>query len=277
MLRSMLVGLDGSPHSAAAVDLGIAWARRFDALLVGLGIFDEPTIRRPQPVPLGAGDFKLHRDDALLLDARHRVEQFLGQFALRCAESDISCKLLEKAGLPAEHIQTEAQRYDLILLGQQTYFHFEVQDTACDTLELVLRSSPRPVVAVPEPAAYGSTVMIAYDGSPQAARALQVFQALGLAGDDEVHVVCIDHDRIEAARRADRAVEFLRLHKTAAHALPLASTSPVSQILLEQAHRLNARLLVMGAFGHSTLRELFVGSVTRTVLRESSVPLLLYH
>jgi nucleotide-binding universal stress UspA family protein len=47
MLKSVLIGLDGSDYSTAAVELGIRWAKQFDALLVGLGIIDEPTIRGP--------------------------------------------------------------------------------------------------------------------------------------------------------------------------------------------------------------------------------------
>ena len=44
MVRSILIGLDGSPHSETAVQLGVQWAHRFDALLTGLGVVDEPAI-----------------------------------------------------------------------------------------------------------------------------------------------------------------------------------------------------------------------------------------
>jgi len=47
------------------------------------------------------------------------------------------------------HIFLEAQHYDLIMLGQQTFFHFETQDTSDDTLSVVVKQSPCPVVAVP--------------------------------------------------------------------------------------------------------------------------------
>src|SRR5215831_16924636 len=69
MLRSILVGLDGSAYSATAVDLGIRWAQHSGAVLVGLGIIDAPTICKPQPVPLGASAYKVHHDATLLADA----------------------------------------------------------------------------------------------------------------------------------------------------------------------------------------------------------------
>jgi nucleotide-binding universal stress UspA family protein len=277
MLKSILIGLDGSDYSAAALDLAIRWARQSDALLVGLGVIDEPTIRGPEPVPLGGVYYKRHRDDVRMHEARVRVEQFLERFALRCTEAGVPSKLLEDVGLPWEQILVESQRYDLVLLGQRTYFHFETQEAPCETLKKVLKNSPRPVVTVPEKLGSDGPVVVAYDGSLQAARALQAFQASGLYGQKEAHVITVADDHVEAARHADRAAEFLRFHDVPARVHALASTERPARILLERAHSLGAGLLVMGAYGQPVLREFFLGSVTRTLLKESPVPLFLYH
>ena len=66
MPRSILLGLDGTEQSTGAVELGLRWARRYDSLLVGIGVIDEPSIRSAEPVPLGASYFKEHRDQRLL-------------------------------------------------------------------------------------------------------------------------------------------------------------------------------------------------------------------
>jgi nucleotide-binding universal stress UspA family protein len=259
------------------VELGIRWAQQFDALLVGLGVIDEPTIRKSEPVPLGASHYKEHRDEKLVADARRTIEQVLARFALRCAEAGVSAKLLEDVGLPDAQILLEAQRYDLILLGQQTHFHFETQVRADETLTTVLKSSPRPVVTVPATLGGGTAVVIAFDGSLQAARALQVFEAMGLAGSAVVHVVSVDGRPGEAARRADRAAEFLRFHDVQARPHALTTAAAPAAVILEQARQLDAGLLVMGAYGQPVLREFFLGSVTQTILKESTVPLFLYH
>src|SRR5919108_1298465 len=189
MLQSILVGVDGSGYSTAAVELGIQWAQRSGAVLVGLGIIDAPTIYKPEPVPLGGSAYKVHHDASLLTDASHKVERFLEHCARRCAEAGVACQILQDIGLPAEQILLEAQRYDLILLGQHTFFHFETQQQPDDTLHIVLKQSPRPVVAVPATLPEGRAVVVAYDGSAHAARALQMFQAIELDEDREVHVV----------------------------------------------------------------------------------------
>jgi nucleotide-binding universal stress UspA family protein len=276
MVRSILIGLDGSAYSTSAVDLGIEWARQCDALLVGLGIIDASTICRPEMVPMGAGPYKQHRDEDVLAHARRHVEQFLDHFTRRCTEAGVASKRLEDVGMPYEHILVEAQRYDVILLGQQTYFHFATQEDPCETLTQVLKHTPRPVVTVPETLGGGSSVVIAYDGSLQAARALHLFQASGLAGSQDVHVVTVGDTRVEAARHADRAVEFLRFHTIQAHPHALEA-APAAEVILAQAQQLEARLLVMGAYGQPAWREFFLGSVTRTALHKSPVPLFLYH
>ncbi|MCI0461227.1 MAG: universal stress protein [Gemmataceae bacterium] len=277
MLKTILIGLDGSAYSDSAVELGMRWARRFDALLVGLGVIDEPTIRRAEPVPLGAAIFKHLRDEELAARARRRVEQFLERFALRCLEAGVAAKLLEEVGLPHEQILLEAQRYDLILLGQQTYFHFATQESPCATLQKLLKCSPRPVVTVPGRLSDGRSVVIAYDGSLPAARALQAFEASGLGAEQGVHVVSVDRDRAEASRRAERAAEFLRFHGLTAHVHALDDSAGVAESILERARALDAGLLVLGAYGQPTLREFFLGSVTRSLVRESTIPLFLYH
>jgi nucleotide-binding universal stress UspA family protein len=189
----------------------------------------------------------------------------------------VPTKLLEDVGWPWEQILIEAQRYDLILLGRQTHFHFETQPTPCETLHKVLKNCPRPVVTVPEEPAGGNAVVVAYDGSLQAARAVQAFQASGLHEGQEVHIVSVADKYVEAARHADRAAEFLGWHGIKAGVHPLAFHARPTEVILEEVRQRNAGLLVMGAYGQPTLREFFLGSVTRTMLQEARVPLFLAH
>ena len=92
-------------------------------------------------------------------------------------ESDISFNVLEDAGLPYEEILRESQRYDLVLFGHDTHFRFGTVDQPDETLWKVLKRGPRPVVIAPPKLEPGSSVVVAYNGSPQADRALQAFQS----------------------------------------------------------------------------------------------------
>lgn len=277
MLRSILIGLDGSAYSTAAVDLAVRWARRFDAVLVGLGIVDEPAICKREPVPIGAGHYKLQRDQHLLADARRRVDEFLDRFVRRCGSEGVPCKMLEDVGCPHAQIVEESRLHDLTMLGQRTYFHFETQNWPDETLREVLRRVSRPVVVVPDSLQDGKGAIVAYDGSPQSDRALQAFQASGLPSEDEVRVLSVQGNPADAERVAGQAVEFLRLHGVKATPVPVASTMPVDGVLIAEVEEMRPHLLVMGAYGRSMWKEFVFGSITTRVLEASPVPVLLCH
>ncbi len=277
MLRSMLIGLDGSVYSDAAIELAIRWARRFDALVAGLGVVDEPAICNCEPVPIGAGYFKAERDQHLLAKARRRVKGCLEDFARRCDAEGVRYRVIEAVGIPEMRIVEHSRLYDLMVMGQQTYFHFETQKWPDETLPNALRQSSRPVVAVPDTIRDGNSVVIAYDGSPQADRALQAFGTLGLADREEVHVLSVHSDHATAEQQAGQAVDFLKSHDVRAFPHWTEPTTSVDRIILEKVQELNARLLVMGACGRSMWREYVFGSTTTSVLESSPVPLLLCH
>jgi nucleotide-binding universal stress UspA family protein len=213
----------------------------------------------------------------VIQEANHKVKQLLASFAERCAGVNISFNVLQDAGLPYEEIVRESQSYDLVLFGHDTHFRFGTVDQPDETLWKVLKQGPRPVVIAPHTLEPGSSVVVAYNGSPQSDRALQAFQSSGLDCGEEICVLSVDDDREEATRQAERAVEFLRLHQINAMAHALGPVGSVSQAILEEVRQHSARLLVMGAYGHSTLREFLLGSITKAVLKESPVPVFLCH
>ncbi|MFO0948273.1 MAG: universal stress protein [Planctomycetota bacterium] len=277
MLRSILVGLDGSEYSQSAVELAIRWAKKYNCLLAAIGVVDEPNIRAGDAVPLGGSYFQQRKEEFHFKHARAQVEHFLDRFAKECTQAGVSYKLLEEVGSPYEQIDQEAQRYDLIFLGQHTNFSFETQATACETLFSVLKDSPRPVVTVPIRLGAEGPILIAYDESLQAARTLQAFVGLGLDTSAGVHVASIHSDHVEAARRAHRAIEYLMAHDIKATAKSIPTDGNVADVLLKQADEMRAGMIVLGAFGQPRWREFFFGSATQDILKRSQVPLFLYH
>lgn len=277
MLRAILVGLDGSPFSYAALQFAAGWAQRMNARLLALGIVDEPTIRRPEPVPLGAGYYKQHLDETRLREAQERVVKFLKECEAVCSREQVQCQTLTDIGEPWEQIVLESQLCDVIILGKQTYFHFETQEEPCDTLCRVLRNTPRPVVAVPEHLPESQKILIAYDGSVQAARALQLFTLLELPQGRETLVCSVDRDAAQAKRWAETAGRFLAQHGVQFSLHPITSSQRPDQVLLEEINKHQAGLVVMGAYGKPILREFFLGSTTTSLLKNAPVPIFLYH
>jgi len=272
-LKTMLVSLDGSACSFTATTLALDWARRFDARLLGLGIVDEASIHRPEPVPLGAGAYKKARDEARMADAHHRVAVFVAEFRARAAGAGVHAEVLEERGEPAERIAFEAQRADVVILGRETHFNLETPERRDATLAQVVRNSPRPMVVVPQTLPEGTGVLVAYGGGREAARTLQLLALLGLAAGETLDVITVHRDSAEARAIARAAGDFLSAHHVIHRVHTVGSSAAPAEILLEEVESRRPRLLVMGAHRGHPLRDLFATSVTREVLGSCPVPI----
>lgn len=278
MLKTILVVFGGNDADHPSIDFAIRLAAEADAMLIGLGVIDESQISPAEPMPIGGGSLKLARDAAKLHEQRQAIQNRLSNLAVQCAKHQVAFKPLESLGEPAEELAVEAQRFDLIVMPRYVGDGSSPDDHGlANALYTILRTTPRPVIAVSNLAVQGQSVVIAFDGSLQAARALQIFESTGMAAKRPVHVVSLDDDQVEAARRGDRATDFLSHHGIAStlHAA-VRSSNPAEQ-MIELAHRLDAGLLVMGAYGQPRFREFLLGSVTKTLMKKCVIPLFLYH
>jgi nucleotide-binding universal stress UspA family protein len=276
VIRSILVGLDGSAEADAAVELTLRWADVTGARVVGLAIVDEPAIRRGAPVSPIAGSYPSHLgDERVVVAQRDRVERLLATLSFRCAGRGVPCDVLEDRGAPHERILLAAQAHDLVVLPRSGQFRFQVNGSRDDTVERVLRASARPVVTVPAGELRRGPVVVAYDGGTHAARALHAFRSAALEPSAEIVVVSVHESEAEAARCATRAAEYLASHDLTARVRVIASATPADESITRVVQEVDARLLVAGVRTSAPLVERLFGSVTRALLRTSDVPMFL--
>lgn len=272
MLKRILVGLNGSEYSRAAMDHAIGLAQRHQSALLGLGIVDEPHLAAAESVPLGGGAFKRERDVAVLQEAHRKIDGVLQTFAERCVAAGVVCAVEKLEGDPTRLLVREAQRADLLLLGKKHVPSIE-WERGTHTLDQILRLTPRPVLCVPAARADASPVLIAYDGSLPAARTLYAFAVSGLAERRPLHVVSLGN---EAAEHAQLAADYLRGHDLTPQ-LHIEGQGRPAQRIGELAQQVGAGLIVMGTYGQPRLKEILFGSVTKSVLHDTQLPLFLYH
>ncbi len=277
MLRTILAGLDGTADSQSVLDLGIHLARRFDALLVGLAVIDEPGLHGPEEWILGETNYDRELNRKRLQELTVKTDQILGAAAVRCANEGVAFKPLEAVGDPYVEIPRQSHRFDLILLGRETHFQYGFERQTDDTLTRILRSSARPVVVGPRALCLGGSVVVAFDGSLQASRALFAFTTLGLGRDLVSRVISIHPEHRIAAALADMAVQFLVAHDVKAALTAVATSGSPARPILDLTRELNAGMVVMGVCGQPFIRELVLGSVTKTMLQETAVPLFVSH
>jgi nucleotide-binding universal stress UspA family protein len=184
---------------------------------------------------------------------------------------------LDLVGAAAANAVRLARATDLIVVDQSA----GMVDTKEAILEEALFHSGRPVLVMPpkgKPVAKFTRMMVAWDGSAVAARALA--DALTLfpeAKRVEIVVVPGEKDLSKALAGADCAAHVARKGREAVLTEIPVTRDGVGAVLDAHAARTDADALVMGAFGHSRLREFILGGATASLTQSASVPLLMAH
>lgn len=277
MLKRILVVLDGSPAGSVAKRYAIKIAKALGAELTAVGVVDTPWITAAQPEPLGGAAFKIHRDQELIKQTRHRIVDMLKKFKEMCEAENIPYQLYELEGLPTTEIELEAETHDLIIIGRTTDFNFDLDTDSDLTVRHLIRDNPRPIVVVTSDIEVDTSVLIAYDGSLQAARALHMYLLLGIGRGKTVKILSIAKKHKDAEKVALRAKEMCAVHGVEAEIDAVASRSAPEDVIRKKAEEHGATMVVLGAFGKSGIREFLFGTTTEHLLKDSPVSLFIHH
>ena len=171
--------------------------------------------------------------------------------------------------------ETIARYHDLILTG------LSANDVSMEaTAETVVFGSGRPTLLVPQDAAPSQFqhVMIAWDGSRVATRAVaDALNFLRLAKTLTIAVVT-DEKTLPDENPGLKLAGYLDRHGIGALvSLVHAQRRPIAPTLQDHAHEIGADMMVMGAFGHSRMRDFVMGGATTGILRDLKLPVLLSH
>lgn len=141
-------------------------------------------------------------------------------------------------------------------------------------LERIARSSKVPVFVASREFRPIARVLVAYDGSPSARVAIERMATSPVFTGLEICVLCVGQDLDRALATAESAVEKLRAAKLAA--TPRAARGEPEEVLGKLVADEGFDLLVMGAYGHSRIRRLIIGSTTTAMIQTVRIPVLLY-
>ena len=171
----------------------------------------------------------------------------------------------------AIELQGEA---DLFVLGEHYHAAAQARIRAEHHLERVIRGvSSSVLVATAEAFEAPQRVVVAFDGSPGARKALARMAQHPLVAGLPVLVAMVAPDTTLARQQLKEAQTMLQAAGAVAET-ELVVGEP-QQVLPELVKRHAPALLVMGAFGHSRMRQLLIGSTTSSLLRLSHLPVLI--
>jgi nucleotide-binding universal stress UspA family protein len=277
MLKRILVLLGETPSSVAARRHAFRLAQATGAQITGLAGIDLSFIEARMPGRAGAAAFKANLEAQLKTQAEEVRQRLHDEFEQECRENGVTFEWLSFEGDPVGTLYLATETRDLLISGHDTTFRGNIRESFSEMLSSLLLVSPRPAVICPDEAPESDEILVAYDGSVPAMRALQIFVLLGLGRGRRVQVTSIDEDQEMAARRASGAASYLRSHGIDTSVDPIATRVHPSEVLQIEIPQRKIGTLVMGAYGHRGFREMLFGSTTSTIVENPPCALFLYH
>lgn len=253
-----------------------AVARHLDADIDAL-IFavDFPRVSSPLgnmlvdvPAMIGEAKAKCRARGAALVQM---LESETGSHGIPFRTTELECTTTEFGDTVAIH----ARYHDLVVVGLGPD-----DPLPRATAEAAIFGSGRPVLLVPERRSAGefNHVMIAWDGSRVAARAVADAREFLHRAQAVTIVSVVDEKALPAEDPAGRLAQYLSRRDIQASAVHLqGGDRPIAQVLQEHAREVGADILVMGAFGHSRVRNFVLGGATKGILEDLQLSVLLSH
>ncbi len=257
------------------LDIACTLAKTHEAHLIGLHVSSDPAAplqSLPGPVPA---------ELMTSIESRIEMEQDRSRagFDAAVARHGVRGEWRTANGDPANLIGTHARYADLAVMGQAA------EDDRPDDPELptvVATMTSRPVLIVPRAGNFGEAgkrVLVCWNASREATRAITDALPI-LQRADHVTVLAVNPDDGAghgAVPGADIS-HYLARHGVRAEAnRTYAEDIDIADAILSRASDLGCDLIVMGAYGHSRVREWIFGGVTRSIMRTMTRPVLISH
>lgn len=229
------------------------------------------------PQVVAYSDYSGLVESALMEMERNRESANRTRLEARLAREDVPWDWQDATGFAASTIENNAGLADLVVLS------LRLDENAPTEMRRlagqVAKSADRPVLAVPKDGKgidLSGPVLVAWDGSREADEALrEAVPLLRLSSE----VILFDLDDPEGTFAAEEAARYLSRHGIHAR-VDVAHREigdTIWSAILRHAHEAGAAYVVMGAYGHSPAVETMLGGVTRSMLAQSDLPLLLAH
>lgn len=273
MSRTILAAIRPVAGQECLISAIVSLAQRHHLSIEGISIIDPAQLAPPETVPRGGEAFKIECDQKAIATGRQIADEVLNQLSKAAGKKDVECSVRIKDGIIREELSCAVQGADWLFCGGSP----QANSSERSLLYSILKYSSRPVLVVPPSHVDVEGVLIAYDGSRQAAQALASFVTSGLWENRTIHLVAIENGFSQLAEHMKSAALFLHRHGISYELHIRQHSRDIGQDLLKEVRRLSVGIVVMGAFGKNSVHEFFLGSVTRTLLDALPVSLFLDH
>lgn len=281
-MTHVMACIDGSPQAAAVCDCS-AWAsKRLDAPLTLLHVLD----RQQYPVSgdlsgiigLGSREFLLQelatldeKRAKLALEEGRMMLDSARQRAISAGVAQPECR--QRHGDLVESLRDLQDETRLLVIGRQGEDSGDAMQHIGSQLENVIRTMERPILVAPGDFSAPQSVMLAFDGSATSRKGVEMLAGSPLFKGMPIHLVMVAADTADNQAQLENARGVLTAAGFNVEIAIRAGEVEPTLHAYQAEHGID--LLVMGAYGHSRIRQFFVGSTTTNMIRTTSTPLLL--
>lgn len=277
--KTILVNLNDEARVPVVIAAAALLARKSDAHLIGLYVLPPLLLPGNAVMPMSEEfteeQIAEHRAQMerikAIFEEQTRGEPFVAEWRARG-------NVMVTYEPVADGVIKEAHAAEIVIASQAIG-----APLLSDIPERVALESGRPVLVIPsawQPGAYGNDVAVAWNDSREAARA--TFDALPfLKAARKVRLMTVGermrNDKRDNTLPAAEVAATLARHGFNVEVETIAGGGRAGEAILSRVAADGADLLVMGAYGHSRMREFVLGGATRDVLRNMTVPVLMSH
>ena len=270
-IKNILVYMNNDPRCQARLDGAIEVAKAQEARVTGVFALSYPVM--PGYIEAHVGAELIERQMAGI---RAEADRARTEFEARMERAGVMSEWHLIDGDPIGAMELSLRYGDIAFVGQANSDDPRGEDRMADSLVL---SAGRPVVVWPyigDYSGFGSRIMIAWNASRESVRAVHDAMVF-LCRAEQVYVCAVNPTDPSHIPGADIATHLAR-HGVKTEARHIAAPElDAGNALLSQASDLAIDFLVMGGYGHSRLRELALGGVTRDILASMTMPVLMSH
>lgn len=276
MINSILVGVDSSAYGRAALRHAVELASVYKAQLTGLHVLDVRYLEMP---PYLDYSYAFEAVPPVVVPPevteqfRAKCERLLEDVRRTAEARGVTVSTRAEEGVPGQVLADVGRSCDLLVIGKRGEHAKWARDLLGSTAEAVVRRSSTPVMLAEHEFRIVGRVVVLFDGSDPAKRALEL--AADLAGrlEAEMVVLTVDDDAERGRQVLNQAAvgcEALGT-KVSFHLRPGKTVKATLAFLAEEP----ADLVILGMRGHSPLRELILGRTTEQLMRQVKLPVVL--
>ncbi len=278
MIKSLTVGLDGSEHALAAGTYALWLAEKLHAKVTALHIIDlaaiEGTFYHDISGSLGFEPY-LDMSSKIRMALKERGEIILETFAKQAAAANVKIETVDRIGVVANEIAEVARTADLVLIGHRGINEKFSTGLLGSTAESITRKSPKPVFVTPMEFRPCEHPVLAYDGSSKAAAVMHDAAEFCTQLGTPLTVLTVNHEEERGHEHLEEAAKYLESYDLDVRLeLQRTGNAPgrIANFIREKDHD----LLFIGAYGHSRIIEMVLGSTTEYVLRNAECPVYVH-